>query len=300
MKDEIKNVIAFYEQSTDKEWNRLNGWYSGIEKVIVQRSIDKYIKESSDILDLGCGPGTHAVELAQKGHRVFLVDIVQMNLDFAVNEFQKRGLEDKLLGVECISAHEFRVNYKFDAVLVFGPFYHIIDEMEINAMIDNIKSMVKDTGYIFIIFIQMISIFKDFLKRGWIDEMRNIIDEDYLQTGIFHPVNDVQIEEYMPDFRAYRYADARKVLESAQLEVKEIITCESFAAFMRPYFERLRFSDAEYNKLLEILYDMAGQDFILNSTDHYLVIAQKVLKDLNFGLVKTITGAYPQKRLRNS
>ncbi|MCH5261747.1 MAG: class I SAM-dependent methyltransferase [Lachnospiraceae bacterium] len=276
MKNEIKNVISFYNMNPNIEWNRLNGKYSNIEKTIVHRTIDKYINQTADILDLGCGPGRHAIELAKKGHKVFLVDIAQANLDFAFNEFKRNGLEDKLIGMECTSAHEFRINYRFDAVLAFGPFYHIIDESSITMTLENIRAMVTETGYVFVIFIQMISIFKDFLKRGWINEIRTIIDSKYPQTGIFYPANKKQIEQYMPDFRAYRYTDARQMLENAQYVVKEIITCESFAAFMRPYFENLEFSDEEYSKLLDELYDMAGQDFILNSTDHYLVVAKKI------------------------
>ena len=127
MNSETKNVISFYEKNTDKEWNRLNGQYSDIEKTIVHRTIDKYIKKNADILDLGCGPGRHAIELAKKGHRVFLVDIVQENLDFAINEFRRNGIEDKLIGVECASANEFSAEHKFDAILAFGPFYHIVE-----------------------------------------------------------------------------------------------------------------------------------------------------------------------------
>ena len=275
MNSETKNVISFYEKNTDKEWNRLNGQYSDIEKTIVHRTIDKYIKKNADILDLGCGPGRHAIELAKKGHRVFLVDIVQENLDFAINEFRRNGIEDKLIGVECASANEFSAEHKFDAILAFGPFYHIVEDDDIIATLDNIKSMVKDTGYIFIIFIQMMSIFKDFLKRGWIDEMRKLIDDNYTKTGIFHPINEKQIYEYMPDFRAYRYTDAIKMLDCAKLHVEETITCESFAAFMRPYFERINLSNEQYDRLLDMLYEMAGQDFLLNATDHYLVVARK-------------------------
>ena len=127
MTNETDNIISFYGKNPDKEWNRLEGRYSDIEKEIVHRTIDKYINNKATILDLGCGPGRYAVDLAKKGHKVFLVDIVQSNLDYAIKEFRKNDVEDKLIGVECAPAQSFITNLKFDAVLAFGPFYHIIN-----------------------------------------------------------------------------------------------------------------------------------------------------------------------------
>lgn len=275
MKCSEENVKLFYENNVLKEWHRLDGQYSNIEFSIVKKEIFKSLKKECDVLDLGCGPGKYAIELTKQGHNIFLVDISQKNLEYAVKEIKKNGLEKRLIGVKCCSAFEFICEHKFDAVLVFGPLYHMLDEEQVRTTLKNIKYMTRENGYVYTIFIQMISILKDFLKRGWIDEIEKLISDGYLDTGLYYPSSRDEIEKYMPDFRAYKVHTAKKIISEEGFEIEKLMTCESFAAFMRPYFEKNPLSQEKYEKLLKLLYEIAGEDFLLQSSDHFLIVSKK-------------------------
>lgn len=266
------NVLSFYENNVLREWHRLDGQYSNIEFSIVKRAISESIKTKCDILDLGCGPGKYAVELAKQGHNIFLVDISRKNLEYAVEELKKNNLEKKIIGVKCCSAHDFVCERRFDVVLVFGPLYHMLDEKQVKTTLKNINRMTKRHGYVFAIFIQMISVFKDFLKRGWVDEIQELISDGYSDNGLYCPKCQDKIDKYMPDFRAYRIHTAKKLLVEVDFEIEKVLACESFAAFMRPYFERNSFSKEKYEKLLDLLYETASEDFLLQSSDHFLIV----------------------------
>ena len=55
--------------------------------------IDKnYLKKSSTILDLGCGPGLYAERLAECGHLVTAIDFSKRSIDYAI----ERNNENKL------------------------------------------------------------------------------------------------------------------------------------------------------------------------------------------------------------
>ena len=275
MKFSEENVRLFYENNVLKEWHRLDGQYSNIEFSIVKKELFRSLKKECDILDLGCGPGKYAIELTKQGHNIFLVDISQRNLEYAIEEIRKNGLEKRIIGVKCCSAFEFRCEHKFDAVLVFGPLYHMLDNDQVRTTLKNIKYMTRKDGYVYTIFIQMISIFKDFLKRGWVDEITKLISDDYLNTGLYYPSCWRQIEQYMPNFRAYKVQTAKRIITEGGFEIEKTMTCESFAAFMRPYFEKNPFSQQKYEKLLDLLYEIASEDFLLQSTDHFLIVSRK-------------------------
>lgn len=276
MKSDIENVRSYYDFDPLKEWNRMNGQYSDIEFYVVQRKLSQYLKPNSIILDLGCGSGRHSIELAKRGHKVVMVDISKKSLNFAMERFHEEGLESQILDVVCCPAETYMNNQIiFDAVLAFGPFYHIIDDEKLAQCINNIKSYTNHQSYIFIICIQFISLFKDFLKRAWFDKLRHQIDEGYLKTGIYIPQSEQDVMQYMPEFRAFTFESIQSLLNTYSFNVIDMITCEGFAAFMRPYIEKQVISKELYSQMLELIYETADQIFVRNSTDHFLVVSKQ-------------------------
>lgn len=275
MNYDIDEVREYYDSNPKKEWNRMSGHYSDIEFNVVQKKLSQHLKEKSTILDLGCGSGRHSVELAKQGHKVVMVDISQNSLDFAVQRMKEEGLESQIIDVVCCPAEEYK-NYHiiFDGVLAFGPFYHIIDEKRLEQCINNIKTYTNNKSYIFIICIQMISLFKDFLKRGWFQQLRYQIEHGYLETGIYIPQSKQDIIEYMPEFRAFEFEKISQILTNHDFDVIDMITCEGFAAFMRPYIEKNDLSSDSYSQMLNLIYETADKPFLRNSTDHFLVVSK--------------------------
>jgi len=74
------------------------------------------LRAPSSILDVGCGPGRHAISLARRGYRVHGVDISQDFIGLATASVAKEGLEH-LATFEQRDAREMPFVDQFDVVL---------------------------------------------------------------------------------------------------------------------------------------------------------------------------------------
>lgn len=78
------------------------------------------------ILDLGCGHGRHAVELASRGHDVLGLDLVAGFLELAAKEAEARGVS---LALAHADMRAFQADAQFDAVVcLFDAFGFFRDE----------------------------------------------------------------------------------------------------------------------------------------------------------------------------
>lgn len=103
------------------------------------------LKESATVLDLACGPGRHALELAQRGFRVTGVDRTESYVREAKNEAIKNDLD-----VEFVLAdmREFvRVN-AFDAVInLYTSFGYFRDPEEDRLVVKNVNESLRPGGF---------------------------------------------------------------------------------------------------------------------------------------------------------
>ncbi len=77
----VGDVRSYYNENTEEELLRLDTCW--LEYGVTRAWIDATVSQSSEILDLGGGPGCYALELAQLGHTVSLVDLSPANLALA-------------------------------------------------------------------------------------------------------------------------------------------------------------------------------------------------------------------------
>lgn len=86
----------------------------------VQELVQDLIEPESHILDVGGATGIHAAELARQGHAVTLIDPVPEQVQIAL----AHGTFDAKIGD---ARHLEFDEDSFDAVLLFGPLYHLIE-----------------------------------------------------------------------------------------------------------------------------------------------------------------------------
>lgn len=80
----------------------------------------------SKVLDLGCGHGRHAIELASRGHHVLGIDLVAGFLEVAAREAERRGVE---VGLAQGDMRGFAADAEFDAIVcLFDAFGFSTDE----------------------------------------------------------------------------------------------------------------------------------------------------------------------------
>jgi SAM-dependent methyltransferase len=92
-----------------------------LERDRTRRLLERFLPAApARIADVGGGPGGHARWLAERGYEVFLLDAVPLHVDQAV----AAGVTQAVAGDARDLPWEDAI---FDAVLLFGPLYHLTE-----------------------------------------------------------------------------------------------------------------------------------------------------------------------------
>lgn len=123
-------VRRYYDASVESEWDRLANPYRRFELESTLRLVEEHFPPGGHIADVGGGPGRYAIELLRRGYRVSLIDLSARAIAFARARLEELGL--KAQQVENADARDLAClpAAAFDAGLLLGPMYHLIDEAD--------------------------------------------------------------------------------------------------------------------------------------------------------------------------
>jgi SAM-dependent methyltransferase len=117
-------------------------WYSEAIDPEVILAIEKFCPKSGDVLDLGAGPGTVAIELTKLGYNVTATDISPSAVDMA----KKRAgrLADKIkFTVDDI--RDTKLRKKYDIIHDRGCL-HVFNKFDIKKYVENVSRLLKEKG----------------------------------------------------------------------------------------------------------------------------------------------------------
>lgn len=175
-----ENVAQLYGSIAEYEETRLAT--HPMEREITLRTIRHWLDAMSStagdsarhrrILDVGGGPGKLAFILADQGHHVDLLDLSPDLVQLARNEQSRLVLEGSkslasiavgnALDLSSMSLHEA----SYDAVLLLGPLYHLLDETERKQAVENALHLAKPaTGLVFCAFVSIEAHLRDLAMR---------------------------------------------------------------------------------------------------------------------------------------
>jgi len=98
------------------------------------------LDKGAKVLDLGCGHGRHAIELAARGHDVLGVDLVEGFLDVAMEAAKKRDIK---LGLVHGDARGFQSDAVFDGVVcLFDAFGYFGDDGDEQVLLNMFAALV--------------------------------------------------------------------------------------------------------------------------------------------------------------
>jgi SAM-dependent methyltransferase len=105
--------------------------------------IEDNIKNKSKILDLGCGPGLYAVELAKKGHSVVGVDLSAHSINYA-----KKQNKQNNYNIKYINKNYLDLDYEneFDVVLLIYKDFSALGEIERDKLLNIVYKALKNEG----------------------------------------------------------------------------------------------------------------------------------------------------------
>ncbi len=155
----IKRRLKMTMKTIDSEV--LAGYNSGIEKGRLHRGLgliefertkeillEKLPPAPAVIYDIGGGYGEYSFWLASHGYEVYLYDIAEENIRMSADMEKEYGLtlrEAKVADARSID----REDCSADAILLFGPLYHIIEPEERMLCLTECYRLLKPNGVLF-------------------------------------------------------------------------------------------------------------------------------------------------------
>lgn len=150
VKDDAELVQKLY--GTFDENTRLNKSKAArVEFLTNTRIIEQYVKPGDRILDIGAGAGEYSLYFARKGYDVSALELADSNID----AFRKKLTADdriELVQGNALDLSRYEDN-SFDAVLLFGPLYHLHEMADRKMCIEEAKRVCKPEGKLFLAFI---------------------------------------------------------------------------------------------------------------------------------------------------
>ncbi len=178
----MDEIAAYY--NLGKEQNRLTSGTGSLEQVRTRDILSRFLPQTGIIYDIGGGAGIYALPLARLGYQVHLVDLMPLHVQQAqVASAEQADFPLASLRVGDARHLDFADN-SADAVLLFGPLYHLTERDDRIHALKEAYRVLKPGGQVFVATISRFGSFIDGFKSNYIlDEAFAKSIKDTLVSG---------------------------------------------------------------------------------------------------------------------
>ncbi len=265
-------VRDFYNNNAVREWERLDMPLCKIEFVSTLRLIDKYFPKQGHICDIGGGPGRYSIELIRQGYTVTLFDLSEEEVRLARAQLDTLGLSAKQLIVGDARDMSALASESFDAALLMGPMYHIVEPEERAGVLRELARILKPHGTAIVAYLNAWGI----MRTGIVDFAHWYRDISTLRSMLNEHTFTGQGQ---PNFTACYWSTPDAALgevKKASLEVISYAGAEGFAGGMGPLLERLAADNPEaYSNVVQVAAETCELEQYRDSTDHLHIVVRK-------------------------
>jgi ubiquinone/menaquinone biosynthesis C-methylase UbiE len=122
-------IQAYYRNDAEREWQRMERHRT--EFAVTLRALEAHLPPTpARVLDCGGGPGRYAQALTQRGYTVTLFDLSPDLLVLARSRAAESGVTIADFAQGTATDLSRYPDDTFDAVLLMGPLYHLLEEDE--------------------------------------------------------------------------------------------------------------------------------------------------------------------------
>jgi SAM-dependent methyltransferase len=217
-------IIRHYERQRP-ESTRITEGFGTLELERTREVVRRHLPAPpARVLDVGGGEGVHARWITADGYAVHLVDPVSAHIAAAAGAPYTASLGDA-------RALEFGDD-RFDAVLVLGPCYHLVERDDRVRAMREARRVVRPGGVVFVAAVSRFASLFDGLARGYLfdPEFRAIVDRD-LRDGVHR--NDNDRPHWFTTAYFHRPADLVAEAGDAGLHVRDLVGLEGMAGWQQ-------------------------------------------------------------------
>jgi len=265
-------IRALYDQQPEREWERMERHRT--EFAVTMRALAEHLPPSpARVLDCGGGPGRYAIELARRGYEVTLFDLSTGCLRLAREKASEAGVT--LAAYEQGTATDLSrfPDASFDAILLMGPLYHLLDEAERRQAVAEGHRVLKPGGILFAAFISRYATLRWAAANEptWPLEYPELA-ETILSTGILPPRGESDAE-FVAHFA--HPTDVVPLCQRVGFEIVTILGVEGLVSMIEDGVNAL--SGQAWDAWGNLNYLVAAAPSIHGCAEHLLVIAFKPL-----------------------
>ena len=173
-------VVAYYESEFERD--RLVAHAGRLEFTRTWELLERFLPAPpATVVDVGSGPGAYAVPLALAGHTVHVVDAMPLHVEQCR---QAAAAAETTLGSATVGdarALDFPAGCA-DAVLLFGPLYHLLEPAERLAALTEARRVLRPGGMVLGTSVSRFASLVEGLHLGWAADHPDIV-ESGLHTG---------------------------------------------------------------------------------------------------------------------
>ncbi len=273
-KGEVEREIKEWFTKTSRgEWRRLQrDPYHKIEFIVTMHFLEKYLPKEGLLLDAGGGPGRYTIELAKRGYKIVLLDLVPEMLEFAKRRARKAGVLGNVKSFVQGSIEDMSVfsENMFDAVLCLGgPLCHLLNTEQREKAVAELLRVATRGAPLFVSVISRVGLLKSILVE-FPQEM------EYAR-------HHWEVGDYMPGLHGEGFTAAHWfMLEELQLlferynaETVELAGLEGLSSHHRKETNRLYKDQQKWMMWIEILLKTCTEPSVVGSSEHFLIVFRK-------------------------
>jgi SAM-dependent methyltransferase len=262
-------AVAHYSEGIEE--TRLSSGPGLLEQERTRELLRRYLPPPpARVADIGAGPGAYSLWLAESGYEVVARDLVPLHVDQLRASALQRGLR-----IQVATGDARRLDLPdagFDAVLEFGPLYHLQERQSRLQALREAARIVVPGGLVMVVAISRWAVLMDGLLRLRIGEgdpsFAPVVDA-VVGTGRLDPLAPGEFSGFV-----HRPEELRAEVAEAGLRETALVSVEGPGAYLLDLEERWA-SPAARDLVLDVARRLEAVPELLGMGSHLLLVARR-------------------------
>lgn len=265
-------VLSHYESGYEAQ--RLSRGTGQLERARTEELVKRYLPSPPAVIfDVGGGAGVYSCWLAREGYEVHLVDAMPLHVELA-QQASRQQPDHALASISVGDARRLdREAASVDAVLLFGPLYHLTARSDRIAALGEARRILRPGGLLLAAAISRFASALDGLFLRLMDdpEFLNIVRRDlaegqhrnpshhpaYFTTAFFHHPEELKAE-----------------VEEAGLRHEETLAIEGPGWLLQDFEDHWN-DEGRRARLLDTVRAVESEASLLGASAHLMAVARK-------------------------